>query len=327
MSEIYQSLGRIGMIKRSRHKATWQICLLGLMVTLLLGGCSRMGRATSPSQPATAAPADTSAANTTATDNGANNSSSGTKWTTSTRRGSEEFGLSKQELVDYIEQIETLIAQCMNDAGFEYVAVDYNTVRRGMTSDKSLPGYSEAQFMREFGFGISTLYDGNPPQLSSQETAAKIGLGEQNARIFAALSPADQIAYNRTLFGEYPAATLAVGLETENFSLTGGCTRQAIEQLFTPDELSATYMNPFDLQSQQDPRFANLYQQFGDCMRAHGFNYSLEQEIEPDLRRRLFTITKNEPVAALSAEAQTALDALRQEEVAIAAALMECGEP
>lgn len=255
------------------------------------------------------------------------NSSSGTKWTTSTRRGSEEFGLSKQELVEYIEGIEAAIAVCMREAGFEYVAVDYNTVRRGMTSDKSLPGYSEAQFMREYGFGIATLYDGKPPQLSTLETSAKIGLGEQNARIFAGLSSADQVAYTRTLFGEYPQSTLAVMMEAENFSLAGGCTRQAIEQFFTPDEVGATYMNPFDLERQQDPRLAGLYQQFADCMRSHGFNYSLEQEIEPDLRRRLYTITKNQPVEALSTEAKAALEKLRQEEIAIAAALIDCGEP
>ncbi|MEZ4681665.1 MAG: hypothetical protein R2932_46380 [Caldilineaceae bacterium] len=140
-------------------------------------------------------------------------------------------------------------------------------------------------------------------------------------------SPADQVAYTRTLFGAYPQATLAVSLEAENFSLTGGCTRAAVEQLFTPGELAATYMNPFDLQQQQDPRMANRYKQFADCMRSHGFNYSLEQEIEPDLRKRLYAITKNEPVETLSTEASRALDSLRQEELAIAAAPLDCGEP
>src|SRR4029079_82795 len=104
--------------------------------------------------------------------------------------GSEEFGLTKEGLVKSVESVESGIAKCMRDAGFEYIAVDYNTVRRGMVSDKSLPGYSEEQFSREFGFGISTLYTGKPPQLSEFDTPAKIGLGEQNARIFANLSSA-----------------------------------------------------------------------------------------------------------------------------------------
>ena len=44
--------------------------------------------------------------------------------------GSEEFGLTKEELVRSIEAVESLIASCMSEAGFEYIAVDYNTVRR-----------------------------------------------------------------------------------------------------------------------------------------------------------------------------------------------------
>jgi hypothetical protein len=51
--------------------------------------------------------------------------------------GTEEFGLTKEGLVKSIEAVESLIAECMSDAGFEYIAVDYNTVRRGMTADKS----------------------------------------------------------------------------------------------------------------------------------------------------------------------------------------------
>ncbi|MFZ4662524.1 MAG: hypothetical protein ACOYNY_36285 [Caldilineaceae bacterium] len=243
------------------------------------------------------------------------------------RMGSEEFGLSKQELVEYIEKVEGLIAQCMQEAGFEYLAVDYNTVRRGMTADKSLPGYSEGQFMREFGFGIASLYTGQAPQLAAVDTPAKIGLGEQNARIFANLSTTEQVAYSRTLFGENPDVTFAVTLEAENFSLTGGCTRKAIEQVFKPEELSATYINAHDVIRQQDPNMAGVFKEFANCIHAYGFNYSLEQEIEPDLKRRLNAITKGEPIETLSAEAQSALKRLQEEEVAIAVALLECGEP
>lgn len=243
------------------------------------------------------------------------------------RMGSEEFGLSKQELVEAIEQVEAAIAQCMREAGFEYIAVDYNTVRRGMVADKSLPGYSEEQFASKFGFGIATLYTGQPPQLAKFDTPAKIGLGEQNARIFAALSTTDQVAYTRTLFGENQEATFAVSLEAENFALTGGCTRKAIEQVFAPEELSATYLNAHDAILQQDPNMAGIFKQFADCMRSHGFNYSREQEIEPDLKKRLYAITAGAPIEALSAEAQTALKRLQTEEIAIAAALFDCGEP
>src|SRR5262245_39553213 len=54
--------------------------------------------------------------------------------------GKEEFGMTKDQLVTNIEAVEALISQCMRDAGFEYIAADYSTVRRGMVADKSLPG-------------------------------------------------------------------------------------------------------------------------------------------------------------------------------------------
>ena len=53
--------------------------------------------------------------------------------------GKEEFGMNKEQLYSAIENVEAEISKCMSEAGFEYIAVDYNTVRRGMTADKSLP--------------------------------------------------------------------------------------------------------------------------------------------------------------------------------------------
>ena len=56
---------------------------------------------------------------------------------------------------------------------------------------------------------------------------------------------------------------------------------------------------------------ANLYKAFADCMRSHGFNYSLEQEIEPDLRKRLFAI-RLELISALDDSRQVLAGAVRE---------------
>ena len=238
--------------------------------------------------------------------------------------GSEEFGLSKEGLVTSIEAVESSIAQCMSEAGFEYVAADYNTVRKGMVADKTLPGMGEQGFIDRFGFGISTLYTGLPPQLAEDSTPAKIGLGQQNVNIFANLSPADQVAYNHTLFGDNSDATFAVAIETEDFSRVGGCTRAAIEEVFTPEQLNVSYLNPKDALIEQDPRMAAAIVEFGECLRAAGFDYAHEREIEPDLRRRLYEITEGAPPQGLSAAAQAALAALQSEEMALASATIKC---
>ena len=112
--------------------------------------------------------------------------------------GSEEFGLTPRQLVSSIEQVEGLISSCMCKQGFQYIAADYITVRKGMSADKRRPGVSEEEFIGKYGFGVSTMYTGKPPQLSEGYSPAKVGLDERNVQIFRHLSPADRGAYNRS---------------------------------------------------------------------------------------------------------------------------------
>ena len=232
--------------------------------------------------------------------------------------------MTKDELVTSIETVESHISTCMREAGFEYIALDYNTVRRGMVADKSLPGMSEGQFFEQYGYGISTLYTGLAPQISDMSTPAKMGLGDQNVRIFHNLSPANQVAYSHTLFGEHPDATFAVALETEDFSRIGGCTRSAIEQVYTPEQFTATYLNPFDALVEQDPRMIAANVQYADCLRAAGFDYNYEREIEPDLRKRLDAVTDGLPLESLSSDARAALIELQTYERALASVAVDC---
>ena len=240
--------------------------------------------------------------------------------------GTEEFGLSREELVTRIEAVEGLIAGCMSEAGFEYVAADYDTTRQGMVADKSLPGLSEEEFITQYGYGISTLYTGLGPQASDTSTPAKIGLGERNVGIFSNLSPADQVAYNRALFGENEDATFAVALEAEDFSRTGGCTRAAIEQVFAPEQLSITYANPLDALIEQDPRMITAFGEYADCIREAGFDYTHPEQIEIDIRSRLDAITGGDPLDVLSADATAALTELQGEERAVAQVAFGCEE-
>ena len=234
--------------------------------------------------------------------------------------GTEEFGLTKRELVQKIEQVEALIAKLMREEGFQYVACDYKTVYSGMSADKSLPGVSEEEFITKYGFGVSTLYTGQPPQLVNGYSPTKVGLGAKNIEIFRSLSPADQVAYNRALFGENWDASFAIGLETENFSRCGGCTRKAIEQVFGVDQLKPNYYNPKDALINKDPRMKAALRQFVDKMRAEGFTYNHPDEVETDLRERLAAITGGEfiPVEKMAPEKLDALKKLQDYERRVA---------
>jgi hypothetical protein len=205
--------------------------------------------------------------------------------------GSEEFGLTQRQLVQAVEQVEELIAKCMREQGFQYIAADYDTVRAGMKSDKAIPGLSEEEFIDKYGFGVATMYTGQPPQLSSGYSPARVGLGDRNVQIFKNLAPADQVSYNHALLGENTGATFAVGLENENFALCGGCTRKAIEQVFKPEQMKSSYYNPQNAFINNDPRMKAALRKFAAEMKKAGFDYTHPDEVEPDIRNRLAVLT------------------------------------
>lgn len=242
--------------------------------------------------------------------------------------GTEEFGLTPKQLVQSVEQVESLIAKCMREEGFQYVAVDYITVRKGMSADKKLPGMREEEFIKQHGFGVSTTYTGRAPQLSSGYSPARVGLGERNIQIYRSLSPADQVAYNRALLGQNVDATFAVGLETENFSRTGGCTRKAIELVFDPEQLKATYYNPKDALINKDPRMKNALRKYSDEMRRKGFVYHHPDEVETDIRERLDALTNGGAISVdeMSPEQLAALEKLQDYEREVAVANFELAE-
>ncbi|MFZ2404723.1 MAG: hypothetical protein WAW41_06265 [Methylobacter sp.] len=235
--------------------------------------------------------------------------------------GTEEFGLTTKQLVQNVEKVETLIAKCMREQGFEYVPADYITVRKGMAADKSMPGVSEEEFIGKYGFGVSTMYTGQPPQLAAGYNPGKEGLGERNVQIYKNLSPADQAAYNRALFGENTDATFAVGLETENFSRSSGCTRQAIEQVFEPEKLKASYYNPKDALINKDPRMKAALRKYAAEMRGDGFDYNHPDEVETDIRERLAALTSGGTILVeqMSPEQRAALEKLQDYERRVAA--------
>jgi len=219
-------------------------------------------------------------------------------------QGKEEYGMTPRQLVQAIEKVEAAIEKCMRAQGFQYFAVDYDTVRKGMSSDKKLPGMSEEEFISKYGSGVSTLYTGLPAQLVEGYSPGRVGLGERNVAIFRGLAATDQVAYNRALLGENTDATFAVTLERENLSRTGGCTRKGVEQAFSPNQLIATYYNPTDALVNKDPRMKAALRKYAVEMRKAGFDYVHPDDVTPDLIKRLDALTQGRsiPLDKLSPE-------------------------
>ena len=234
--------------------------------------------------------------------------------------GTEEFGMTPRQLVQAIEKVEAAIEKCMRVQGFQYIAADYDTARKGMSSDKQLPGVSEAEFIEKHGSGVSTLYTGLAPQLVDGYSPGRVGLGERNVQIFKGLGAADQASYNRALLGANTDATFAVTLERENFSRTGGCTRKAVEQAFTPKQLASTYYNPKDALINKDPRIKAVLREYAIEMRKAGFDYSHPDDVTPDINKRLNALTQERtiPVSKMSPDQLKALRELQDFERRVA---------
>jgi hypothetical protein len=232
--------------------------------------------------------------------------------------GPEEFGMTRKELVEAIEKVEQLISKCMRDQGFEYFAADYDTVHKGMKSDKHMPGLTEEEFISQYGFGVATMYTGEPPQLAKGYSPARVGLGERNIEVFKTLSAADQSAYNRALFGE--GLTFAVALETENLSQTSGCTRKSIEQVFKPEQLKSSFYAPQNAFIANDPRMKAALRKYAAEMKKAGFDYTNPDDVEPDVRSRLAAISSNGtvPFEKLSPEQRRQLTKLQDFERRVA---------
>ena len=243
--------------------------------------------------------------------------------------GTEEFGLTKRGLVQAVEKVEASIAQCMREQGFQYVAPDYRTVRRGMIADKTLPGMTEHQFIAEVRLrAVDALHrraaaarPGLQPREDRPGATQRRDLQEPVARRPGGLQPG--AARQRST-----AATFAVSLEQENLSRTGGCTRAAIEKVFTSDQLKATYYNPKDALINKDPRMKEALRKYAKAMREAGFDYDHPDETETDVKQRLDAIvgTPPTPVDSMSPDQLAALEELRDYERRVAVKTVELEE-
>ena len=234
--------------------------------------------------------------------------------------GDSEFGLSEAEVVVRVEAVEASIADCMTEAGFEYFPVDYETARIAMDSNSKPSNLTDGEYRDQFGYGITT-------DFAVGESQAVLGTGSRNLEIKAGLSTATLLAYERALYGEDSDATFIVGLDDENLSNTGGCTRIAVEANFSPEELGSNFVsfqNDESLRVDQDPRIVAAIVDWATCMREAGFSFANADEIETDLANRFDSIVQGEDPATLTGEAATSLSALQGEEVAIAAADQAC---
>ena len=224
----------------------------------------------------------------------------------------EEFGLSLADLTVRVEDTEQLIARCVADAGFDYVAVDFVTIKEAMDSDRD-----PHRDCRTTPTSRST-GSGSPRSSTSRSWCSARPPEQRLPRRSAGVGP-----------GRVPASTLGRGdrleprprLEEEDFSQTGGCTLAAADEVYSAGELSGTYINPADKLVEQDPRMVDAIAAWSDCMAAEGYDYTHPDQVSDDLTQRLDAIAQGQDPATLGGPDLEALHELQGEELAVAALL------
>ncbi len=236
----------------------------------------------------------------------------------------EQLGFDQAGLLERQAKVENAVRDCMKAQGFEYVPVD--PVAR-QTSLVGAPGMSEQEFEKQFGYGITTLYERRRQQAA----------GGPNQAIRDRFSPAEQAAYDRALVGDNLDATFADAVDTGDFTRLGGCTRSATEQVFGGAEVLRTVqskLDDLDARILADPRMVKAVGAWSGCMRAKGFDLANPDQVDVVLKRKLVAIVG--PGAAASSAAiagagavqvpydQAVLADLGREEVAIVGADLAC---
>jgi hypothetical protein len=229
--------------------------------------------------------------------------------------GIREFGMNDEEFVRHVEQVQQLLAGCMDRAGFEYVPVDVATIERAQASVRKEPGLTSREFKERWGLSVTTRFD---------DPVRTIGLGA-NVHIMEGLSEADREAYELTLFGENRDSDFAFTFDEEDFSSTGGCTREAVAQVFTPDQLEGTYVNPKDILVESDPRIIEAQDKWTQCMLDKGYKYEKDQDaIIEDYEQRLDALLAGDDPQTLTGARLDALHALQAEEIKVSLADRDC---
>jgi hypothetical protein len=231
----------------------------------------------------------------------------------------DTLGFSREGQMELQSRVENAIGACMKEQGFEYVPVDPFAQQQALTGKARL---SDEDFIKEFGYGISTLFGRGNTQ------------ADPNERIRASLGAADRAAYDRALGGDNPGATFSEAVDSGDFSELGGCTKEATDKAFGGTATLTSLVGKLDELDErivQDQRMVNATEKWAVCMKDQGFSYEEPDAIDEDITRRFKAIVGSgtRPGATKPADSGVKVDTaaltnLQREEVKIANADAAC---
>jgi hypothetical protein len=226
----------------------------------------------------------------------------------------EQVGLDGDAVLERQARAENLIRDCMKAQGFDYVPIDPVQQQAQLVGST---GLSQTDFEKQYGYGITTLYE--------ERQQAALG---PNEAIRNSLDTAGQAAYDRALYGDDPTATFAVALDTGDFTRLGGCLKKATASVFGGADVLQTLQTKLDELDDRilaDPRMVKAIAAWSTCMHRRGFDLEEPEQVDTTLKTQLDAIVgpSTQPKADYDHDA---LAALQREEVHMVHADVACEE-
>lgn len=172
---------------------------------------------------------------------------------------------------------EEILVSCMAEQGFDYVALPYS----GYLSSPLFDALVDAdEFARQYGLGISTLYEAN--ELASAVVAAT--WVDPNDERIGAMSQAERAAYYSALYGppaegrssedgSYAPADLTAGCSGEAAAVYGG-----VHALDLSDDARNALLN-IEQFVRADPAVRAAEANWSTCMRADGYDVATTNDL------------------------------------------------
>ncbi|MEA2360758.1 MAG: hypothetical protein QOI62_4018 [Solirubrobacteraceae bacterium] len=233
----------------------------------------------------------------------------------------DQLGFDSAGIMARESRVEADIGRCMRAQGFDYVPIDPFAQRAAVTGASRL---SDQDFLEQFGYGISTLWDRGGVQ------------ADPNQRLRAGLGTADRRAYDRALWGEDPGATFQAAVDSGDFTKLGGCTRKATETVFGGAQVLTELQGKLDQLDERinsDQRMVRALGRWTTCMAGAGYRYNDPDDIDADITKRMERIVGPVPGPFATGPApgvppppydHAALATLQRDEVQIARADDSC---
>jgi hypothetical protein len=222
------------------------------------------------------------------------------------------------------QEIEELVAACMNEEGFEYIPVDQTQY----SSDFDWEERQTKEWIAANGYGVNLTEEQQEEQNSQYED-----FEDPNSEYVESLSESEMTAYYEALWGPQPTEEELNedGSYEYNWETSGcyGVSQHEVtgDQPYDQDEFKPLFdaMNTLYQDQSKDPRMKELDAAWASCMADAGFGeFKIKADAANSIYEQQNEFWENNPEGNPPSAEQTA--EWREVELDVALADYECGE-